>query len=232
MSLALMNKIKQITVDEIPPDGAEPVGTHPILGKVLYKMKRDRGKNTPLRDPETGEIVYVKDSQGQNRYQKRNLVSDPKDYIFYLDQAGGASLALIPYKPPTPEEIAARERKARVESLREDFFEAAAEQGLTAEDLISIVTSGTLADGSTAAPEVAQQAETAVEEAEKAMEPQPDFEVEETVAEYPHRLERGRYELSNRTVFEGNERDAKKAEEDLHKPPEAKDDADEGTEEL
>jgi hypothetical protein len=72
-------------------------------------------------DPETGEErqVWRKHAvTGEPLVAKRRPVVYDETKIFYMESQGNGNVAMVPWKPPSPEELAGRRRNGAKQSTR------------------------------------------------------------------------------------------------------------------
>lgn len=188
----VLQKIKPMHAALIPPDGAEPQGII-VRGQQLFRQIRRMARSIPLvRD---GVRVFAKNPMtAEPLYPKRTHEMYDQEQLYTLESQGNFNVEKVPYRFPTPDELAAEKRAAAIKEMGGgQLGEALVDMGLTPQELIQRLMGGT----ATA---------TAVAE------PTPEVG-------YPHPTDKaGIWALSNGETMKGTKREAQEAEKALHEP--------------
>jgi hypothetical protein len=120
-----------------PPDDSVPAGaTH--HGKQLFKRTMLMNKPEPDIDPATGEQRWKTDRRTGERItaiRKPKIVKVEK--LFYLEDQGNGHVEMVDYAFPTEAELAAQERKKKIEAMGGGrIAELLVDHGLSAEDAV------------------------------------------------------------------------------------------------
>lgn len=155
-------KLQPLHPELVPPQGAQPFGVTADGKHQLYKLVTRRSRSVPklsvkadalLKDARanlTGddlaaaEALIVKEHQefrkhattGEPMYGLRQPEIYDNTEIFYLESQGNGNVVKVPYKFPTPEELAAVDRARRVEAMKDTMAEALVDAGVTPETLV------------------------------------------------------------------------------------------------
>lgn len=136
-----LNPIPKFDGPMIPDPKWERVGADPV-GRQLYRERQKRSRAVPLFDEETGERVHQKhQNTGQKLYPMNRPELFTLERVFYLESEGNGNVRKVPYTPPTPEEIAAAERKGKIESMKERVAEVFVDADISPEDLLEFLRS-------------------------------------------------------------------------------------------
>ena len=214
---SVLQKIKPLHPEKVPPAGSVPVGLTPD-GKQLYRLKRMRSKGVPRIDPETGERMMRKHAiTGEPMYGLNEPKVFEENLLFFLESEGNGNIRMQLYTPPTEEQVAAEERTKNIEAMKGHLAEVLVDRGVTPEQLLAGVT-----------PEKF----TALDLVEPVPPPEPGTEPDtEPGTEYPKALGGGWWGLSDGEKVQVKESDAieleavlakerKRAHEDAAQTPE------------
>ena len=202
-----------------PENNWEPVG-RAINGKQLWverfqdnepepMMETIKGPDgTAIIDPETGEpkqrrVFKRHPVNGEPLYpmNRRNIVT--RERMFYVESQGNWNVEKHFYTPPSEEELREIDRKERIQELKDTFFAKLADTGLSPDELMRrLQTYGPVMTD--------EQIAEADEHAGVVPEPAGDSADEK---DYPLKLAgRNQWELSNGTIYTGDEEGALDAE--------------------
>lgn len=193
-------RIKKITITEnLPPDGSVAVGTTPD-GKVLYKHVSDRVRAVPKLDA-NGNREYAKNPMTAEPLYPKNAPEFYKlERLFYLEDQGNGNNSLVPYYPPSDEELAKEVRTLKVKAMEGKLAEALVDHGIGPDELLAglaKIKAGGGIEGANPAPVASV----------------PTLELVEIPE--PEHLGAGWYRLSNGDKFRGTKDDAFDAEKRL-----------------
>ncbi len=197
-----------------PPKGAVPCGITPD-GKQLFRMVSKRSRAVPDIDPETGEQRWRKQpNTGEPLYRMNKPERYDLEEVFFLESEGNGNVHKVPYLPPTPEQLAAEERKRAVESMGTSLAEALVDAGISPTEAVA-----RLGAARSATAPVPPEGEPVRADGIAAP---TDFVVDDengppaqALTDYPVKVAGNRWRLSNGTIFVGKKVDAFKAEDDL-----------------
>ena len=192
-----LDSIPPIKSDLLPPVDALAAGVTPD-GRQLYRRVKQVVTTEPKINPQTGEQLWRINQMGQQTVAVRRVVSvTPTEELFYLESEGNGNVRKIPYRHPTPDEVAAKEREQKIAAMGGGTLAAAlVDAGLSPEEAIARLV------GSKTAPEPA--ATKPPESTKTATGPVP--------VTYPRLYAPGRWELSNGQKMQGKREDAEAAE--------------------
>ena len=187
MSMQTLQRIPPIHPEKIPPKNAVAAGVTPD-GRQLFQLTRRRARAVPMIDTQSGERVWRRNPlNGEPLYPRNQPGIYEEELLFTLESPGNGSIEMTPYVAMTPEEMAEREYKVKVEQMRDSLADAMVQADMTPAQLLALLQG---------------QAKDAVVQAEET----------ESQAEYPLYLPVGRWQLSNGTVITGKREDAEEAE--------------------
>jgi hypothetical protein len=196
MKRGVLNRIKPIHPELIPPQDAEVIGTTEH-GKILYRQIRRMNRPVPDIDPDTGRQRWRKNQNtGEPLYPlfKRKIVMETRD--FFLESQGNGNVGIVEYQQPTPEDLAQRARAQRIADMKDRLAERLVDAGLTADDLIERL-------GGTVVGEEIADAEPEEVEAEVL-----ETSAEAETDDFPRDLGEDLWQLSNGQTYEGTEEGA------------------------
>lgn len=138
----VLTKVKPLHAPLIPPDGAVAQNIVVRGGQQLYKMVRRMARSVPmfkLNKEGVEERVYAKNPMtAEPLYAKRKHEMYDEEQLFTLESQGNGNVEKIPYKFPTPEEIAAEEREKKIAAMGGGTLGAAlVDMNVTPEELIA-----------------------------------------------------------------------------------------------
>ena len=194
---ATLSKIKPIRSDLIPPEGSVAAGTTPD-GRQLYRRVKKVVVKGPKLDKD-GNRVWKKNPLNAEPLLPVNTVEEirDEDELFILvDQLNG-NVEKVPYRHPTPEELAYERRKLMVASAKDELAEAIVDAGLTPKEAIARLL------GEVKTPPVVQTTTTTATGT--------PADITDAVV-YPRHIGGPKWELSDFTFFVGNRADATDAE--------------------
>jgi len=193
---ATFSRIQKINPELIPPAGSVPFGVTPS-GRQLYRLATPRSRAVPDIDPVTGQQRWRKNQMtGEPLYALNRPQSYEQVRIFYLESQGNGNVVLIPWAPPSAEELARAQKAQRVAEMQEKLAEALVDSGMEPVDLLaSLKAKPSVTTSATQSVNVEVPAATV------------------TGVTYPEMYAPGRWRLSNGTTMQGKRTDATEAEE-------------------
>lgn len=175
------------------PSGARPIGLTPDGTRQLFRLRRERSRPVPDIDPATGEVKKQKHAiTGQPLYSIYKHEHYVETIDFYLESEGNFNVRMIPWLPPSPEEVATAERERRLREARAALDEALADAEIDPKALIAFLRR--------ARPDEAEELAPANEDGETA-----DLA-------YPVHLGFGNWQLSDGSMVKGKKDKAIEAE--------------------
>ena len=199
MALTL-TKIQPIHPQHVPEPHWEMAGTT-VHGRQLYKESLKRSRGVPLVD-ENGERVYAKNPiSGEPLYPKNRAEIFHDNRLFFLASQGNGQVEKINYRPPTPEEIRAKERAGKIADVQDQLAAAFVDSEIPIDHLIALLKGGKA---------IVPQAEL------EASDDDDDDEPDDEGIEYPRRMQRGVYELSTGESYRGKRSDAAAAQDAIN----------------
>jgi len=113
-------------------------------GKVVWQRNLIRAKRRPEIDPATGEQKWqLHPTTAQPLYPRFTLERNEIKQVFTLESDGHANLYVQDYTPPTPEEERRMEMESRANEFKDDLARLAAENGVSAGDLLARIMAST-----------------------------------------------------------------------------------------
>jgi len=188
-----LDSIPPIKSDLLPPVDALAAGVTRD-GRQLYRRVKQIVTTEPKINPATGEQQWRINQMGQQTVAVRKVTSvTPTEELFYLENEGNGNVRKIPYRHPTPDELAASEREKKIAAMGGGSLAAAlVDAGISPQEAIARLV------GAKTAPETASP--------QTATSPKPAAEV------FPKFLGGGWYVLSTGLKFQGKQADAEAAE--------------------
>jgi hypothetical protein len=178
---AMLNKVKPLKTDLIPPEGSMPAGVTADGLHQLWKRPRKRVRTQVVKD-EKGEDVWKRLPNGEPTVRKRTATVEDYEQLFYQLDQGNGNVQVIEYRFPTDDEVAAAKRRQKIAAMQPALAEALVDAGVSPTELLE-----RLRQPRASAPAPKAPAPPVVEE---------DFPVD---------LGDGRWKLSNGQEMEGNE---------------------------
>ena len=190
MARGTLTKLKPIESGiSKPPLDAVAAGVTPD-GHQLYRRPRPVVTKSPRIDPKTGERAWRRDPNGQPLVPLNDYVVSSEDVLFYLEDQQNGNVEMVRYCPPSAEELAAKDRAAKIAAMQAGLAEAAVDAGLTPQEVMARIA------GAKAATVTAATAPVVIAD----------------LAEYPIHIGGPKWLLSHGENFFGNRADAEKAE--------------------
>jgi len=178
---AMLNKVKPLKTDLIPPEGSMPAGVTADGQHQLWKRPIKRVRTQVVKD-EKGQEVWKHLPNGEPTVRKRTATVEDGEELFYLRDQGNGNVEKVRYRFPTDEEVAAAKRRQKIAAMQPALAEALVDAGVSPTELL----------------------ERLRQPAPKA--PAPKAPVPPVVEDdFPIDLGEGRWKLSNGQEMEGNE---------------------------
>lgn len=110
-----------------PPTGSVPAGMTPD-GKQLYRLTRERSRPRPkfIEDPITGvkRREFAKNPMtGEPLYGKNEPEFYTETILFFLEDQGNGNVSIVPYTPPTQEQLDKVARDHKVKRIQGELAE-------------------------------------------------------------------------------------------------------------
>jgi hypothetical protein len=192
MARSVLDRVKPIKSDLIPPAGSTTYGTTPD-GRIIYQRTMQRGRAVPKLDAEGNRVWRKHPLTGEPLLPvNQGEVYEATDLFTLLDQLNG-NVEMVPYHVPTAEELAAETRVKKVVAMKDQLAEALVDAGVDPANLLADLKA------------LAVPAATPIVPAAAMTEPP-------VPSLYPMAKGGGWYLLSNGTKMQGSEEAAQEAE--------------------
>ena len=202
-------KIEPLEPPLIPPSGSVAAGVTPN-GQQLYKLDRPRSRAVPKLD-ERGNHAYRKHQvNGEDLYPLYKPELYTEHLLFFMESDHNGNAYMVPFIPPTEEQLAAEERERRIAAMRDELAQALVDADVSPDQLISalraprdVAIAGEPVQGTPAHQDLSQpdgpedDAQPEVEETDPD-EFEPDFSV------FPKQIGPTTWELSNGETLQGS----------------------------
>lgn len=134
-----LQRLRPILVDLIPPDGARMIGTT-AQGLPIYQETIVRaGPVEPMLDTEGKEVWVKHPTTGEPMYRRNTRKPVSRTRFIVPNQQGNGNLSWDEYNPPTATEIQAKERREKIEHMKDNLAAVLVDQDLTPERLAELV---------------------------------------------------------------------------------------------
>ena len=164
----VLQKIPPLHAPLIPPMGSVPAGLTPDGLHQLFKLDRPRSTSEPDKDAETGQQRYRRHATtGEPMIKVRKPVLYVEHLLFYLESQGNGNNVMVPYVPPTDQELAKAARDRKVAAMKEGLAEALVDAGYQPHEVLAALQQGAgLPQASDAGPEAPEATVQQVKEPE------------------------------------------------------------------
>ena len=132
-----LTKIEPLHAPLKPPRGSRQAGQTPD-GRQIWERDVPRSRAVPDIDPATGHQKYRRAATtGEPLYGINKPERYTQHQVFTLESQGNNNVEMIPYCPPTPEELAADDRARKIAAMQPVLAATLVDAGLTPEDLVA-----------------------------------------------------------------------------------------------
>lgn len=140
MSVNTLSQSPRIHPELKPPEGAVPAGVTHDGKHNLYKRTRPMVVDkVPLLDEDGKRVTRKNRLTGEDIILRNKPVVEEVTDMFYLVDQGNGQIEMMPYTPPTPEELAAKAREEKIDQTSRQLSEALVDQDVDVADLIGAI---------------------------------------------------------------------------------------------
>ncbi len=213
---AVLEKIAPLHPDKVPPQGSVMAGTTP-WGDQLYRLRRARSKSVPAYD-EDGKRMYRRSLTGDKLYPMNRPELYEEELLFYLHSEGNGNVVMVPWSPPTQEQIDQKKRKETIKEMQEKLAEKLVDSGMSPDEAVARLVGGVpmteyVVDDEPAVEETVAEVVVEKPKKKKAKKAPPVDESGRVV--FPYMYGPGMWKLSDESTFRGKKADAIEAEKAL-----------------